>query len=86
MNITGGAVMLNNYMWQLYMRSGGENTVKIFEDNFTKGMKREYTDMITKLHLSYHVCDSILADECEQLNNLCDIYQSTLSRRLTLIR
>ena len=64
--------MLNNYMWQLYLRSGGENTVKIFEDNFTKGMKREYTDMITKLHLSYHVCDSILADECEQLNNLCE--------------
>ena len=32
--------MLNKYLWQLYLDAGGEKTVKMFEDNFTKGMKK----------------------------------------------
>ena len=63
--------MLNKYIWQLYLDAGGEKTVKVFEDNFTKGMKKEYVDMITELHRIYHVSDSILDDERKQLNDLC---------------
>ena len=62
--------MLNKYLWQLYLDAGGEKTVKMFEDNFTKGMKKEYVDMITELHRVYHVSDSILDDERIQINNL----------------
>ena len=38
--------MLNKYMWQLYLKSGGDKTVKRFEDNFTNGMKKDYVNMI----------------------------------------
>ena len=63
--------MLNKYLWQLYLDAGGEKTVKMFEDNFTNGMKKEYADRIAELHKTYQVTESILADEREQLNDLC---------------
>lgn len=63
--------MLNKYLWQLYLDAGGEKTVKMFEDNFTNGMKKEYADRISELHKTYQVTESILADEREQLNDLC---------------
>lgn len=63
--------MLNKYLWQLYLNSGGEKTVKMFEDNFTSGMKKEYADRIAELHKTYQVMESILAHEREQLNDLC---------------
>ena len=62
--------MLNKYMWQLYLKAGGDKTVKRFENNFTNGMKKDYADMITELHKYYLVADSILDDEHEQLNEL----------------
>ena len=62
--------MLNKYLWQLYLDSGGNNTVKMFEDNFTNGMKMEYADTVTELHRHYLSVNSIISDEHSQLKAL----------------
>ena len=64
--------MLNKYMWQLYLKAGGDKTVKRFEDNFTNGMKKDYVNMIYELHKCYHVGQYQLDDETKRLNNLCE--------------
>ena len=62
--------MLNKYLWQLYLDSGGNNTVKMFEDNFTNGMKMEYADTVSELHRHYLSVNSIISDEHSQLKAL----------------
>ena len=67
-----GEKMFNRFVWELYLKSGGEDIVKTFEINLSKpiSFSLNYADFIKKLHSVYLPMESEIDDEYEQLNNL----------------
>lgn len=62
--------MFNEYMWQTYLNAGGKDVVKMFEDNFTKGMTYEYYNEILSLHKSICASKNVSKHVCEDLKLL----------------
>ena len=40
----GFETVMNKYVWELYLKSGGQEVVEFFEDNLVNGFKDEYVD------------------------------------------
>ena len=65
--------MLNQYIWQLYMKSDGAQVVRCFENFYEKGLSEEYIALIKEYHSSYQPSEKILSDLTDQLNGLNEI-------------
>ena len=68
--------MFNQYMWQLYLKAGGNETVKCFEENLSNEFTEDYISFINGLHREYQLSDAILSDEHEQLSLLLEYYRN----------
>ena len=55
--------MFNDYMWQIYLNSGGKNIVSLFEKNLTEHLSKKY---IAK--------GNITVEELEDLQRMWDCY------------
>ena len=62
--------MLNNYVWDLYKRSGGEKVIERFHHNLTEGISDEYINTIKGMMECFQVCYSIINDTSVQLEDL----------------
>lgn len=48
---------MNKYVWELYLKSGGQEVVEFFEDNLVNGFKDEYVDKISEFQRVYCAFD-----------------------------
>lgn len=62
--------MVNKYVWDLYLQSGGYKTVTFFEDNLSRMMSASYPEEIARLQGYYCVTRSVVDDVKEQLSLL----------------
>ena len=64
--------MLNKYIWELYLKSGGDRVVDLFRRSFSEEMTDEYVEAIIRMRQRYSVMKS--ADENVRLQ-LQDLIQ-----------
>ena len=71
--------MFNQYLWENYLNSGGNEVVDMFKKNLAKNLTKNYADQIAKLH-RYYCPNTKATDEfCCQLSWLeKDLKNSTL--------
>lgn len=67
--------MFNQYMWQLYLKAGGKETVSKFENYLLKDYSKSYCHFIKNLHHEYQLSSFILEDEALQLQQLFVLLQ-----------
>ena len=63
--------MINKYVWDLYLKSGGNQTVKLFRDNLYKSFSPDYVSGIRKMQEHFCVSKEIIADTECQLQTVC---------------
>ena len=63
-------IMLNKYVWDLYLQSGGNKTVTFFEKNLNASLSESYPDEIYHLQNYYCITQAILDDTKDQLQDL----------------
>ncbi|MBQ2661264.1 MAG: hypothetical protein IJF80_01270 [Clostridia bacterium] len=69
--------MFNNYMWQTYLNAGGSEIVKMFEENLTENLSKDYISTINKLRSVYCPMKSILDGTTLQLEDLVNDLQNS---------
>ena len=62
--------MINRYVWNLYLKSGGEQTVKLFRYNLYKRFSSEYVSEIKRMQEYYCVSKGVIADTEWQLQTV----------------
>ncbi len=62
--------MLNKYVWQIYMDTEGESISKMFENNLSKGLSKEYIDYISTFRSVYCPDRSIIINAEAQIDEL----------------
>ncbi len=62
--------MLNPYIWELYLKSGGDQVVSFFKDNLVPSLSKDYAERIYFLQKQYCVSKSILNITKEELLEL----------------
>lgn len=65
--------MLNNYVWNIYLESGGRNLVDFFEKNFTACLSKDYSSKIKSLHQAYCADKEIVQETYDDLVELQEI-------------
>ena len=63
--------MVNKYVWDLYLKSGGDQTVKLFRDKLYKRFSSDYASGIRKMQEYYCVSEDIITDTEWQLQSVC---------------
>ena len=69
--------MFNNYMWQTYLNAGGSEIVKMFEENLTENLSKDYISTINKLRSVYCPMKYILDGTTLQLEDLVNDLQNS---------
>ena len=64
---------MNKYVWDLYLKSGGQEVVDFFEDNFVNGLKDEYADKINEFQRVYCVFKDRIRWTSEELREYVSI-------------
>ncbi len=64
--------MFNQYIWKLYLSSGGEKVVETFMNNLTSELTEQYAFFIQNLHKVYCPMNWLLDDEYKQFIDLCN--------------
>lgn len=64
---------MNKYVWDLYLKSGGQEVVDFFEDNLVNGLKEEYVDRINEFQRVYCVSEGIIKCTSEKLRKCVEI-------------
>ena len=59
--------MFNQYIWELYLKSGGRDVVEKFEYNLTHSFTQDYADFIRKLRQNYTIDKWITDYDYKQL-------------------
>ncbi len=59
--------MLNKYIWNLYLQSGGADTVEMFRRNLSEKITSEYADEITRMRKYFCVMEELAEDEGNQI-------------------
>lgn len=67
--------MLNKYIWEIYLSSGGKDIVELFESNLTTQCSVEYIERIKAFHKKYNPCDKIIDEHYEVLELLIEGYE-----------
>ena len=62
--------MINRYVWELYLKSGGEQTVNFFRDNLYEHYSSDYALGIRRMQEYYCVSKGIIDDTEWQLQAL----------------
>lgn len=62
--------MVNKYVWDLYVKSGGREIISFFKENILDGISETYPEEIYRLQKEYCVTKSILNGTKEQLELL----------------
>ena len=71
-----GEIGVNDYLWKIYLKSGGKKLVNRFEDFFLNGFRDGYETMIRDLMKEYTV-DSKVTEYCfQQLKIMCDFWEN----------
>lgn len=73
--------MLNQYLWSLYLLSGGKAVVELFERNLSRGFegfKEKYCKKIKEFHAIYCPCTDIIEDNYSLILNLATSDNSEL--------
>ena len=68
--------MLNQYVWKLYLESGGSDVVEMFHRNLGEKLTGEYANQIALLQKSYCVMDSLVEETRAQICDLIDYYET----------
>ena len=63
---------MNKYVWELYLKSGGSETVKFFENNLGNKLTNNYVSAVKKLHSTYCVFEDEIEDTELTLTELVD--------------
>lgn len=61
--------MFNQYVWELYLKSGGSQVVEMFKKNLTEEITKEYATEIKKLQKAYCPCNDEIFDILRELRN-----------------
>lgn len=69
--------MLNQYVWKLYLQSGGAKTVEMFQRNLGEKLTEEYVQEIVRLQKSYCVMDGNAEETGNQIRDLIEYYTTT---------
>lgn len=65
--------MFNDYVWRLYLKSGGNKVVQLFEDNLTKNFTDEYIEKVLEFHQVYcsdEQTKQLIRDELEEYKSI----------------
>lgn len=63
---------MNEYVWNLYLKSGGAEVVSFFEKSLTPTLTLEYGERIKKLHSVYAAYEGVVELVYEQLSNVIE--------------
>ena len=69
--------MLNKYVWNLYLESGGKDIVEMFRRNMEDKLTVEYADEIAKMHKVFCPMEGASNEIGYQIKDLIDYYDST---------
>ena len=69
--------MLNHYVWNLYLKSGGAAIVEMFRRNLGEKLTEEYAQEIIRLQKAYCVLDGNAEETGEQIHDLIDFYSTS---------
>lgn len=64
---------MNKYVWELYLKSGGQEVVDFFEDNLVNGLNEEYIEKINAFQKVYCVSEDIIRWTSEELREYVSI-------------
>ena len=67
--------MINQYVWKLYLESGGNEVVKAFEQNLAHRFTKKYSEFIGGLRQKYTVSKWIIDNEFDQMIQLYEFYK-----------
>ena len=67
--------MFNSYVWDVYLKAGGNNVVDMFRQNLKEEMSQDYINKIKNLHWVYLPDEKILDLEVVQLQDVKDFIQ-----------
>ena len=70
--------MLNEYIWKLYLQSGGDEIVKVFSHGLSCPISEKYSERVKQLHKVYGD-DNISDDIHEQLVDLAKVQRDNRS-------
>ena len=59
--------MLNRYVWQLYLKAGGENTVSFFQRNLEEELSGTYAEQVGVFQGEYCASSGVVREAVEQL-------------------
>ena len=68
--------MLNKYVWSLYLKSGGQETVDMFRRNMEDKLSSEYSDEIVKMHKVFCPMEEVSNEIGYQIQDLIEKYNS----------
>lgn len=71
--------MLNQYIWGLYLQSGGEYVVDMFRRNLADKLTEEYIEHINRMREVYCINEGSEEDTSEQLQILVDQYEDIIT-------
>ena len=54
--------MLNRYVWNLYLESGGKRVVQMFRRNFSEELTTEYAEKISNMQIEYCFREELIED------------------------
>ena len=63
--------MLNRFVWETYLKSGGNDVVEMFRKNLVEEYSEDYAKQIRSMVARYCTMDSVLNELEERLMQLC---------------
>lgn len=66
--------MLNKYIWELYLKSGGASIVEMFRRNMEDKLTAEYADEIVRMHKGYCPMEEVSTEIGYQIKDLIKAY------------
>ena len=68
--------MLNRYIWNLYLNSGGTKVVEMFRRNLEDSLTDEYAEAIVRMHKAYCPMEELSNEIGEQLKALAEEFRN----------
>lgn len=65
--------MFNKYIWNLYLKSGGNNVVEMFRRNIGKDLSEEYVEEIVRMRKYFCIMGNLAEEEGQQIRDLIQI-------------
>ena len=79
--------MLNKYIWELYLKAGGQKTIAFFHQNVIEGLQGAYAEEIAAFQKTYCACSAVVEETKCQLQDLYkDSMQNPIPHEVTLLR